>query len=64
MKIEDIKKDLLVLIGNSIDEATLPSDANSFVEMDYKVIHCSVSGGEHYFEVKLEPTTEDSYFKK
>lgn len=51
----------MLLIGNSIDEATLPG-CDSFIEMDQAVIHFAGGDGDRYFRVTLTETTADQYF--
>lgn len=58
---DEIKKELILLIGSCIDEESLPN-RDSFVEMDQAVIHC-VADGERYFKVTLTETTEDEYYE-
>jgi hypothetical protein len=58
----ELKRQLVNLIGDAIDEETLP-DIDSFIEMASAVIHFAGEGGERYFRVTLTETTEDEYFK-
>lgn len=60
--IDEIKKDLIQLIGVYIDESCLLNISDSFVEMDEGVIHCC-AGKDHYFKVTLTETTKDEYWK-
>ena len=49
MKTPELKKALISLIGDSIDEASIPN-INSFIEMDNAVIHYAGDGGEKHRE--------------
>lgn len=66
METSKLKKDLMLLLGNGIDEESLISEPNSFVEMDNCVIHCCGKGiqDDRYFRVSLEEVDSDKYFEK
>ncbi len=69
MKITDaqLKRALLDLIGQSIDEASISphddADHNSFVEMEQQVIHYAGDCGDRYFRVDLKETVASEYFE-
>lgn len=62
MNHEQLIKKLLILIGDCIDEESLPG-IDSFVEMEGQVIHYSGAEGDRYFKVKfsLEEVDEREY---
>lgn len=57
----EIKRRLMRLIGDSIDEASLDG-VDSFIEMEHAVIHFAGADGDRYFRVTLTETTEAEYF--
>jgi hypothetical protein len=62
MDTPELKRQLMLLIGDSIDEGMLPSTSESFVEMDHRVIHVVADGQDRYFRVTLTEVAESTYF--
>jgi len=58
-----LKRALIALIGDRIDEAMLLSGEDSFIEMENGVIHFAGSGGHFYFRVTLDEVDEEEYDK-
>lgn len=60
---DKIKNLIIRHIGISIDEDCVCGIENSFIEMDYDVIHYTGDGGTHYFKMVLIKTDESEYDK-
>lgn len=63
MTTDDLKRQLIALIGSRIDEAMLLSGKPSFIEMDNGVIHFAGPTEDRYFRVTLTEVEESEYDK-
>lgn len=61
METNDLKRALIRLIGDAIDEQMLDNSDASFVEMYANYIHCVADGEDLHFRVTLEQASRDDY---
>lgn len=60
--VDELKRQIMLALGNGIDEETLPNYTDSFIEMEHAVVHVLADGLETYFRVTLTEVDKSEYF--
>ena len=59
----ELKRQIMLALGNGVDETSLPNYVDSFMEMSNAVVHVVADGPDRDFRVTLTEVSEDEYFK-